>query len=255
MIMVRFLFCALCAILFFPIAMAAEGPTWVTALQVRVHPGMGPQYEQLVRRFIEANDKLETDFYWSASSIQYGPAGSYTFARWHDSTATLQANPRNVIAEAFGEEAAREWAAGIAETLAESQTGVWMERPDLSLMPPEDMVAVNLLFLQVVIEPFGNEAYEEYLQKSAEASRAIEPTGYYTAHAPVWGAENTYAFVTPLPNLGELGPPPSSVPERIIEHFGEREGKRLLDARLDLVVTQQSVLSNLRPDLSRPPPE
>ena len=232
---------------------AEDGPTYLTVLQVRVNPGMQPQYEQAVHRFKEANDKLKTDFYWSSSTGQFGPAGLYTFARFHTSLATVQANPRNIIAEAFGDEAAREQIATIAATTAESRNGLWLQRPDLSVMPPQDMNAVNLSFLQVTIKPFGNAAYEEYLAKVVEANRATYPEGYYITFAPGWGAENVYAFVSPLPNLGELGPPPVSIPERLVKHFGKREANRLLEVRDSLVVAQQTGLSNTRSDLSRMP--
>jgi len=232
---------------------AEDGPVYLTVLQVRINPGTQPQYEQLVRRFVEANDKLKTDIYWSASTSQFGPAGMYTFARFHSSLATVQANPRNVIAEAFGAEEASKQLAVIAETTSESRNGLWMQRPDLSVTPPDGTNAVNLGVLRVTISPTGNAAYEEYLAKVVEASRATAPEGYYIAYAPGWGAENTYAFVSPFPDLGELGPPQLSIPELLVKHFGKREADRLMKVRSSVVVGQESVMGNVRSDLGRAP--
>lgn len=236
-------------------ASAQDAPQFVRVFEAQLQPNTQQTYEAVLRRFAEAHKKLDTKRYYFVSTNEIGSPTTYTFGRVFSSMSAMNEPPRNVIVEAFGEEEAAQIVASLDGRVISQRSMLYTIRPDLSPAPPDDPTPPALInWLQVKIKPYGNAAYEAYLAKVAEATEKVAPQFPYTVFAPGAGADNTYGFANPIATWEALdegaGP---TVPQRLVEAFGERQAQALLEGRAAVVESQSVVWVRPRPDLSYQP--
>ena len=106
----------------------AQNARYQLRMEARVKPGMSAQYEQYVKKIVEAGKKSEAQSWLAFQLTAGGPGGVYSFVlpfeKWADRDGWL--TPMQMLVKAFGEaEAAKiagagqeSWIAGLLSTSA-----------------------------------------------------------------------------------------------------------------------------------------
>ena len=233
---------------------AQDGPQYVRVFQAYVEPNSQQAYEAVVKKFMDAHKALDTKRYLFVTTEEMGNPTLYTFARVFPSFAAMNEEPLDALVQHLGQEAADEAFASIAGKVRKQRTMMYVQRPDLSPAgagptPGNPPALVN--WLQVKIKPYGNAAYEAYLLKVKEATEKVTPEFPFSVFAPGPGADNTYGFANPIASwesMDEGGG--ASVPERLVQAFGQEEAAKLLTQRALVVESQSTSMVRPRPDLS-----
>jgi hypothetical protein len=233
---------------------AASTPMYVAATNLTVsgHPGAQSRFETFIKRAAEAHAKLDTKRYWFAWQQEMGNPRSYTLARTFSSMSAMDEAPMNPISEAFGPDEIAKLTPD-HEVVASVERGVWVQRPDLAVMP-DSPVGQRVIWLQATVKAGENERFEAYVAKVAEATREVAPEVRYATFAPVFGSQNTYVFSVPTSYAQLDEGPVMSVSERLRKAFGEREARRLEAERAATVESLVQLLTRPRPDLAYQPP-
>ena len=127
-----------------PVTVAAqERPPMVEVRLVETVPGKAQQFEAAVKKFGQAVGKVDGARGFGVRQITVGgPGNAYVVFRGLDSMADLQ--PRNVLAEAFGEKEAATTLASVNEAVARTRSEVFLSADDLGLAPADLPVVLNL---------------------------------------------------------------------------------------------------------------
>ncbi len=112
------------------------------ASYLTIRPGRGPDFEYLVKKVIDAHQKLDTKAHFTVSQTLSGGAPSYVIATTAGTFGDFDYDPGNVIEKAFGTEEANRFLTTIAEVVERSENIVWRIRPELSA-PPKEYIAAN----------------------------------------------------------------------------------------------------------------
>jgi hypothetical protein len=107
-----------------------------------VRPGRAPDFEYLVKKAIEAHQKLNTDVHFTIYQTVSGGALSYVITTTAGAYADFDYDPGNVIEKAFGAEEYNRFRASLAEVVERGENIVWRIRPELSA-PPQEYIAAN----------------------------------------------------------------------------------------------------------------
>ena len=174
----------------------------------------------------------------------------YTFARPFDSYTEL-AEQRNVLIEAFGEAEAAKTFAMIGESVESLTSFIAIPRPDLSIAGPEtDTPSEIVLSITITAKQGRTGDLEAYMGKVIEASKATAPDVYWNTFSyGLGGLANTYG-VRINQNWADLDTPAKPIPARLNEHFGERNGERILAEGQDAMEDISYTVRRNRTDLS-----
>jgi len=230
----------------------APAPMYARVFTAELQPNSQRAYEEVLKKFAAAHEKLDTKQYFGVSTQVVGSPTTYTFVSIFRSFADMDQAPTNVMVDAYGAEQAAAMVAPLDGKVWSQETGIWMRRLDLSPAQPENPEPPAMTnWLLVTIKPYGNAAYEAYLKKVAEATNTTNPDASFVVWAPGPGGDNTYAFANPVASWAAMDEGGFlSVPQRLEQAFGKREADRLLSARAALVESQATYLSRSRPELS-----
>jgi len=226
-------------------------PLYARLFTAELQPNSQRAYEEALKKFAAAHKQLDTKRYYGVSTQVVGSPTTYTFVSIFNSFGEMDQAPRNVMLEAYGEEAGAIFAAIDGRVLSQ-ETGIWMRRLDLSPTQPENAEQPAMVnWLLVTVKPYGNGAYEAYLKKVSEAWDQTDAGAPFVVWAPGPGGDNVYAFANPVASWasmdeGQFVP----VPVRLEQAFGKREADRLLKQRTEVVDSQTTYLSTSRPELS-----
>ena len=112
------------------------------ASYLTIRPGRAPDFEYLVKRAIEAHQKLDTKVHFTVSqTVSGGPMG-YVIVSTAGTFGDFDYDPGNVIEKAFGAEEANRFRTTIAEVVEHGENIIWRIRPELSA-PPQEYIAAN----------------------------------------------------------------------------------------------------------------
>lgn len=229
-------------------------PALVSLTQINVAPGGQAAFEAYLRKAIEANDQVGSNFYWTATQTAIGDTTAYSIIRQVNSFAELAPPAQNALIEALGQEEAAKLLEAVAPSVATVNTGVWAHRPDLSRSPAaRDTPATLLQTIILTTKPGTTREFEEYIAKVGEASRQLDSPLYWDFYAPAIGAGTDYGVAIPRWSYAELDTPPTPIPDLLEEAFGRREATRLLEIGSETILQIETSLSAIRPDLSRQP--
>jgi hypothetical protein len=248
----RKLLCFVAAIIFSlnsAIALAEEAaPIGLVITQYHVAPGKELGFEEVSAKFKAAADKVGSQEYFGYSP-GLGNPGLYAFAAPFRSYADLGNNENPLAAVYKGEELAA-IGATFQDSVTDIDSYVIIPRPDLSIPGPERKVPPEvLLLISVTIKNDKGEEYAEFLKKLVEATKATSPDAYWNAFQPGFGSGPVWRFGIAM-NWADLGQPGKSVPQRIMEHFGKRNGEKINAMSTDAVESIEFVVSRVRPDLT-----
>ena len=249
------LFFVLCLIIV-PFKATAEQapPVFIGATNLVLTGNAGAQnrFEAVVKKAVEAHQKLDTKRYWNAFQQELGNPRQYTLARTFNTIGAMDEEPLNALVEAFGAGEVAKLFGG--DAVVESiQRGLWIERRDLSTAPSEPGGELAI-WLQVAVKAGEEERFEAYLDKVADATRKVAPDTRYTTYAPVFGSPDIYVFVIPTSYSQLDSGPAMSVSQRLREAFGEREAKQLDAERAASAASSETLLIKFRPEMSYLPP-
>lgn len=245
--------CLMCLLMIIvsPLVLAEEnaGPKGFSVLSVMVKQGGGPTFEQAAAKFKAANDKLNMPTIF-ASSPGIGADRMYTFARPFNSYTEL-AEQRNVLIEAFGEEEAAKTFAMLEESVESLTSFIAIPRPDLGIAGPEtDDPPEIVLSITITAKQGRTGDLEAYMGKVIEASKAIAPDLYWNTFSyGIGGPANTYG-IRINQNWADLDTPGKSIPVRLNEHFGNRNGERIFAEGQDAIKDISFAVRRNRTDLS-----
>jgi hypothetical protein len=238
------------------IAQAAETqePALVSLLQIQTAPGRGPALEAYIRKAIEANNQVGSNVYWTTTQTAIGDITTYGIIRQVTSFAELAPPAEEPIVAAFGPEAAAGLMDALAPNVTSVRSAVWVHRPDLSRPPAERDTPPPLLHtILMTTKPGAAHEFEEYATKVGEAAREQNWPNHWDTYAPLVGAGTDYGIVLPRWSYEELDTPAQTIPDLLEEQFGRREATRLLEIASDTILSMESSLNTIRPDLSRQP--
>jgi hypothetical protein len=203
----------------------------------------------------EAMDETSTPFYWLVAESQSGE-GHYIVATPHESYSIMDMNWTAAIGEAMSQEEMLKFVSDLRTSVKSMSTTRYNARPDLSRAAPEGMNeavpdAVVLIHLDVV--EGKQRQFEDYVKQVIAASDTTAPNTYWQMMSPAFGT-NDYLVIATIPQWENLDTPAKSPAQRVIEHFGERRGGRMVDEAGGYLHSATSQLYRTRPDVSRPPP-
>lgn len=250
--MLRLKSCLMCLLMVSvsPLLLAEEnaGPRGFSVLSVIVKQGGGQTFEQAAAKFKAANEKLNMPSIF-ASSPGIGDNRLYTFAQPFDSYAEL-AEQRNVLVEAFGEEEAAKTFALLGESVESLSSFIAIPRPDLGIAGPEmDTPPEIVLSITITVKQGRTADLETYMGKVIEATRAVSPDLYWdTFSYGIGGPANTYG-IRINQNWADLDTEGKSIPMRLNEHFGKRNGERIQAEGQDAIEDISFVVRRIRADL------
>jgi hypothetical protein len=226
------------------------GPGFVSVRLVETVPGKAAQFEAALKKYGEALQKVTPDRGMNVRNIGVGgPGNAYVVFTTMEKLSDQQ--PRNVLAEAFGEDQAAATAAAFDEAIAQTRVENFIPRADLSRTTELGDFEI-VLTIRVEVANGGAQAYEDFVHKLVEATDKVAPDQTWYGYAPGIGAGTTYRFAIPM-NWADLDDPGMSIPERLAKHFGEKEAAEILAANAANVVAVNTALSVNRPDLSVQP--
>jgi hypothetical protein len=228
-----------------------------SVLTVKVKPGGQANYTEFIQKLAEAHNKLGTDVYWYAFSGTFGEPSVLTFARLFTSWGEIAPNDRQILVEAFGPAEATRLQALVAASGEIVDRAVYVQRPDLSNLPPADAPATTYsLVYSIEIKAGTGPKFEEWLSKLAQATAEIGGFRPASIWSPSFGGNNRYAVFLPLQDWSELDTPVGmTLIQRVEKVFGKREAKRLAALRDEALVSVESNIRRFLPDLSRPVPQ
>jgi hypothetical protein len=232
-----------------PYAAAQDAAQSVSVLQVEVRPGSQGAFEEFVRHYKAAADKVGTTPSWYASSPAIGPTTMYSFSRPFSSFREL-ADPGNPMAAVYSTEEIARLQEVFRASVVASRTMTYDVRPDLSRPRPSDAPEPEVAIATLIeVKPGKAVQFEIYAKKVREATSEVAPQVYWTMFAPDIAAGTTYAVWAPT-TWAALDNRPSPIEQRLLEAFGRRQGQEIHANGMDAIVGVTSQLRRVRPDLS-----
>ncbi len=233
----------------FASAQEAQPTRWFVQ-QFNIKPGQQGTFEQLVLRYKAAAQELGDENGWFANSPAVGDMSVYSFAS-ELKTWTQMSDRSDLVVEAFGEQAGQQ-AAAMAQASVESvQSMVMMHRPDVSIPRSEESPPAEATMMYfITLKPGVGEAWNEYMQNVIAASKATAPEAQWNSfQGGIGSPQNTFAVRVGL-TWEEMDSPIKALPQRLVEHFGKRNGERIWQEANEMIDTMETSISHFRPDLS-----
>lgn len=225
--------------------------TLAEVVTVKVRPGMNPQFEEFIHALAKAARQQSSKSYWRVAQSMTG-APTYTLnvamSGWAD-----MANPGPQLEKAFGkDEAAR--LGGLAAASVESlDRAFYTSQPDLSNPPAEGNSApAAVVFFDIALKPGMEQQYVAAARKTNEASKAVLPNAHYIVMMPGMGAKGV-RVVGIVQSWSDLDKPIMNPGERVIKHFGQDQGNRIVAQANGAISNITATLHRTRPDLSYRP--
>lgn len=230
---------------------AAEtpAPTLFNVTTYTIHPATEPIFEQLVMRYKAAAMKLDRGTTWFAYSPGIGNDLMYTFATPVESFGMF-ADLSDDVAEAFGAEEAMKMAEMARKSIANIESSVFIQRPDLGIAGPEMTGPPEITFGYTIVVKNGmGPAWEAAMANVIAASKETAPDTYWTTFQGGIAASNEYGIRVNL-KWTDLDSPVMSVPARLKKAFGDRKGAKMWQQNLDAVESMETSVERFRADLS-----
>lgn len=237
----------------FPVLAYAQEHLALTT--IKLNPFTDGQFESALGTLRSAMNESGTPFYWLVAESQSGEA-HYLFAQPYSSFSVMDIDVDSGIGAALGQDEIETLVSNLQSSISSASTARYVGRPDLSRSNPEESNAVPDAVIIIKIQPANGMAdeLEAYMTQVIEATDATAPNVFWNTMSPTFGA-NHYIVVVTVPEWEDLDTPAKSVNQRIIEHFGERRGERMVENSAGYIANLETNLYKTRPDLARQPVE
>ncbi len=227
---------------------------YLEVVTISVRPGAVPQFEDYVKKIVEAANKVGVADTWTTYQVELGLHGNtysvtLQFDKWAERDAWTPYP--EYLAEAFGDsEAAKIMRAGEA-TIQSLDTIVLQTLPELSVNLDR---AADKAFYSVRrdhVKPSGVEDFRFFISKLKEAEEQVGDgltrIRRSTAVGPVW----TYSTAIGFDKWSERDSTGPTFMEMMNKTHGEAETAKLLDTVRSSVTGSDIFILRTRPDLSR----
>jgi hypothetical protein len=228
--------------------------TIVEVLTATVRPGAEGLFEEFVAAYREASEDQGLDNYWlSAQSMSGEPV--YRFHLEHSSWASL-ADPDPVLAETFGQREADRLEGLLRDSVTSLDIAFFRQFASMSHVPANGFVEQPeaLIYYDFVLNAGTAPAFQEMATAQREASAALYPNDYFVVGMPDFGASGPRTLLI-LDSFSGMDTPTLPPQQRLLEHFGEREGGRLNELGAQSIASFSATLFRTRPDLNYQPEE
>lgn len=229
---------------------------YLELVRVHVKPGANAQFEDYIKKLIEAADKTNAGQSWLGGEVMLGgESNTYIFGLNFAKFEQLDSWDRipEMLVKAFGEKEGLQILKTGTAAVEETHTRVYRYLPDQSstiTTMPTDMKAARLTVTSV--KPDHLFAYNEAMVKARKAANETPNTPKAIRRVSVDGPSFTYLAIVPMMTHAErdswLGPG-----DPILKVYGEYEGRKIIDTILGSMESNMSVVLAARPDLSRTP--
>ncbi|MDP6734487.1 MAG: hypothetical protein QF877_17425 [Gammaproteobacteria bacterium] len=209
-----------------------------------VLPGKVAIYERLLGMVREAQREAGWDGLSITHQVRVGTLGTYYTATRRNSWSEL------APVQLFNDNDLRKIRDLASESIRQATVQMFVLREDLGRPRPEGSGPSDFYRTLFVDAKRGAAlAYEQAVQKLAEAHAKAGSGNYWIGMAPSTGSGSTYRFLL-FGSWEPSGAPSMSNVEALTRAFGAAEGNRWLTQLRDSSVAGRTVLSINRPDLS-----
>lgn len=227
-------------------------PTIVSVTTYTIHPGAAPMFEQLAMRYKAAAEKLGNRPSWLAYSPGIGDDLQYNFASAVTSFGMF-ADMSDDVVTAFGVEEAEKMAALARESIANVESYIVVERPDLGIAGPERETPHEMAFAySIIVKPGKNAEWEATMATVIEATNKVTPGVFWDTYQGSIAAPNLYSIRVNL-DWTDMDTPTMSAEDRLKAAFGNKKGERIWQDNIDIVESMETSVSRFRLDLSHVP--
>ena len=230
---------------------AQDAPEKVIVEKYVVKSGTNDKFEEVIKKFKEAVQKTKAPYRWLVSQSFVGDGNSYNIVIPFTSWGTF-ANQQDVLKEAYSKREVDRINGLMEESVVKMKSAVYTMNMDATRPLPGGTpeVAVQLLF--ITPKQGMEQQLQQFAAKVKEASVATEPAAYYEFFNGGMGA-NGDLVVIPVQKWTDLDRQLKPIPQRLSEHFGEKEGAKIMEMAQTSVANIKTVLHVVRPDLANPP--
>lgn len=238
----------LCASL---MSQAQDAPQRVIVEKYAVKSGTNDKFEEVIKKFKEAVKKTNAPYRWLVSQSFVGGGNSYNIVIPFSSWGTF-ANEQDVLKEAYSKREVDRINGLMEESVVKMKSAVYTMNMDASRPLPAGTpeVAVELLF--ITPKQGMEQQLQQFAVKVKEATVATEPAAYFEFFNGGIGA-NGALVVLPVQAWTDLDRQIKPIPQRLSEHFGEKEGAKIMEMAGASVANIKSTLHVVRADLANPP--
>jgi hypothetical protein len=224
----------------------------VNVLAESILPERLGAFEEGVRKLAQRATEKREGWTWNAHQTAFGELGTFYFVSrtetWSELAArgTTEAMVQRVLGEKEGGRLLEE----VRGCLRSAQQTVSLDRPDLSY-PPEETGRASPFYVvtQARVRSGGQEAFEEFLRKIAEAIPKIDDPGRTLVLQTLVGDLREYRIVRPLADLRDLDRQ-AAPQDLLLKAFGPAEGNLLFRTGLEAIEHVERRILAHRPDLS-----
>jgi hypothetical protein len=226
----------------------------LSVLHHAVRPDQLDAYQDRIRQLSERARERKESFHWNGFQTAMGELGNFYFAAQAESWSALEkrGTAAELVQRLMGEKDGRRWRAETTACLLQATQTVSVDRPELSYAPDAPARAPFALVTAVRTTPGGQEAFEEFLHKIAEAIPKVDDRWRLATRQIVIGNLREYRTVRPLQDLAQLDTLPQ--PERLLtQAFGAAEAGLVYRNGMAAIEHVERRIIALRQDLSNPP--
>jgi hypothetical protein len=223
-----------------------------TRLAHSVRPEQLQSYEDRVRRLAAQAQTRKEAFQWSAYQTAFGDLGVFYYVSQAQAWSEIDARgtPQELVRRVLGEKEGQKWLEELGGCLLSATQIVSVDRADLSYEPDR---APRLAPFAVVtvsrVRPDGQEAFEEFIRKLAEAiPKTGDPARIQTRQTLV-GNLREYAIIRPVERLSDLDAQLQAA-DLLTKAFGAAEGGLLFRTGFAAIEHAERRIVARRDDLS-----
>lgn len=240
------------ALLSVPIYASAQGIMQIVTYHM--NPSSESRFVAAVTTVKETMEETNGSAYWLAAQSASG-SSSFMIAVPHASFTELGSDPLAVLGDVLTQEELGALGENMQASVSHVSRAFYANRPDLGrAAPATDAVPDAVVTIEIEVAAGRNSEFEDWARKVVEATEATAPGAYHTMMSPVFGTNN-YLAVVIIPKWADLDGNTKSVQQRILEHFGQREGQRMLEENRSVVLGTTTNLWRTRAEIARPPVE
>lgn len=225
----------------------------LSVLAQTIRPEALGTFEDGVKKLAERAQKAREAWHWNAHQTAIGELGIFYFVSQAESWSEIGARgplPPMVV-RVLGEKEGAALLTDLRDCIASARQTVSVDRPDLSYPPDTNATAPFRVVTVARVRPGGQEAFEEFLRKLAEAIPKVDDPGRTQVLQTLVGDLREYRIVRPIAGLadldGQLAPQ-----DLLLKAFGPAEGSLLFRNGLQALEHVERRIVSHRPDLSNP---
>ena len=232
-----------------PAAQAPAAPQFMSVQVVRIHPGMGNEYQEFLRtETLPALQKAGVKMRSAWVRAVFGEANEYVAVMPIESMA--QYDSPGPIVRALGEEGARAYGAKAARFIANSRTFCLQSRPDLSLEPKMNEPPKLAIGFDVSVAPGRALDYESIIKTDfLPALKKADLKGVLVSRVAFGGDTNQYVVIALYDSFAEIG---KGSP--LVRALGQEGANRLSQKTAGIVLRTENAVWRYVPELSLPQP-